>query len=208
MAWRVKKEYDKAIADYDEAIRLDPKYAIAFNNRGSAWLIKKEYDKAIADYDEAIRLDPKYVNAALQLAVTKMLLRKPNAAAGFQSVIELQGWKDDRAAYAVILGHLSARQAGKAAGARRFLDDSDGKLTDAWPYPAVRFLKGEIDEAMLLELAVDNDKRTEARCYLGLDHALKGDKAGAVKHLRWVKEHGTPTFFEYLIAVAELDRME
>jgi tetratricopeptide (TPR) repeat protein len=58
-----KKEYDKAIRDYDEAIRLDPKYALAFNSRGNAWSNKKEYDKAIRDYDEAIRLDPKYALA-------------------------------------------------------------------------------------------------------------------------------------------------
>ena len=62
-AWYAKKEYDKAIADYDEAIRLDPKHAMAYNSRGNAWHAKKEYDKAIADYDEAIRLDPKHAVA-------------------------------------------------------------------------------------------------------------------------------------------------
>ena len=51
--------YDKAIKDYDEAIRLDPKDAIAFIDRGYAWSAKEDYDKAIKDYDEAIRLDPK-----------------------------------------------------------------------------------------------------------------------------------------------------
>ena len=59
LIWKEKKEYDKAIADYNEAIRLDPTYAAAYNNRGNAWTEKKEYDKAIADYNEAIRLDPK-----------------------------------------------------------------------------------------------------------------------------------------------------
>ena len=58
IAWGEKKEYDKAIADFDEAIRLDPKDAVAYNNRGIAWHDKREYDKAIADYTEAIRLDP------------------------------------------------------------------------------------------------------------------------------------------------------
>ncbi len=58
-AWLDKKEYEKAIADYSEAIQLDPKLAVAWNNRGVAWLGKNEYDKAIADYTEAIRLDPK-----------------------------------------------------------------------------------------------------------------------------------------------------
>jgi len=53
-------EYDKAIADYDEVIRLDPKDVFAYIYRGCAYERKGDYDKAIADYDEAIRLDPKY----------------------------------------------------------------------------------------------------------------------------------------------------
>ena len=62
-AWRSKQEYDRAIADCTEAIRLDPKLAVAYNNRGFAWNEQEEYDRAIADYDEAIRLDPKYAAA-------------------------------------------------------------------------------------------------------------------------------------------------
>jgi tetratricopeptide (TPR) repeat protein len=42
---------------------LDPKNAIAFNNRGVAWRFKNEYDKAITDYDVAARLDPRYAFA-------------------------------------------------------------------------------------------------------------------------------------------------
>jgi tetratricopeptide (TPR) repeat protein len=52
-----KQKYDKAIQDYDEAIRLNLKNAIAFSNRGLVWFCKKEYDKAIQDYDEAIKLN-------------------------------------------------------------------------------------------------------------------------------------------------------
>jgi tetratricopeptide (TPR) repeat protein len=59
LMWARKGEIDKAIADYNEAIRLDPKVAPAFGLRGNAWYVKKEYDKAIADFNEAIRLDPK-----------------------------------------------------------------------------------------------------------------------------------------------------
>ena len=61
--WSQKKDYDKALADYNEAIRLNSKYAPAFISRGNAWRAKQEYDKAIADYNEAIRLDPKYALA-------------------------------------------------------------------------------------------------------------------------------------------------
>ena len=57
MAWAQKKDYDKAIADYNEAIRLDPKDAWAHSERGSAYYEKKDFDQAIADHNEAIRLD-------------------------------------------------------------------------------------------------------------------------------------------------------
>ena len=46
-----------------EAIRLDPKDASAYNNRGNAWSDSRQYDRAIADYTEAIRLDPKHAVA-------------------------------------------------------------------------------------------------------------------------------------------------
>ncbi|MBI1914875.1 MAG: hypothetical protein HYS12_09080 [Planctomycetes bacterium] len=88
------------------------------------------------------------------------------------------------------------------------MKDSADKLNEVWPYPAVQFLRGEIDEPALLKLATDDDKRTEARCFLGMDHALKGRRTEALAHFRWVKEHGTASFIEYTIALAELERLE
>lgn len=52
-------DYHRAIADYTAAIRLDPKNAIAFSDRGYAYMRKGDDDSAIADFTEAIRLDPK-----------------------------------------------------------------------------------------------------------------------------------------------------
>jgi tetratricopeptide (TPR) repeat protein len=57
--WSQKGEYDIAIGDYNEAIRLDPSSESAYCARGYAWGNKKDYEHAIADYNEAIRLDPK-----------------------------------------------------------------------------------------------------------------------------------------------------
>ena len=47
-----------ALADYSEAIRLDPRLAMAFNNRGNIYRDQGDYDRALADYDRALALDP------------------------------------------------------------------------------------------------------------------------------------------------------
>ena len=53
-----KKDYDRAIADYSEAIRLAPDHARAFEARAKAYNSKFDYDRVIADYSEVIRLEP------------------------------------------------------------------------------------------------------------------------------------------------------
>jgi tetratricopeptide (TPR) repeat protein len=60
MIWREQwHELDKALTDYNEAIRLDPTRGWLYGNRGNAHSDKHDYDKAIADYTQAIKLDPK-----------------------------------------------------------------------------------------------------------------------------------------------------
>src|SRR6185312_2905379 len=62
-AWHAKKDYDRAIADYYQAIKLDPKYARAFYNRGISYGEQGKTDRAIQDYDRAIELNPQYAHA-------------------------------------------------------------------------------------------------------------------------------------------------
>ncbi len=54
-AFVARGEYDRAIADYDEAIRFSPDFAATFINRSLAYLDKGDYDRSIADSDQAIR---------------------------------------------------------------------------------------------------------------------------------------------------------
>jgi len=50
--------FDAAIAFDTEVIRLNPKNANAYDNRGLAYFAQLNDDQAIADYNQAIRLDP------------------------------------------------------------------------------------------------------------------------------------------------------
>lgn len=54
-------DYDGAIADYNESIRLGPGVATPWNNRGNTKKAKGDIDGAIADFDEAVRLRPDLV---------------------------------------------------------------------------------------------------------------------------------------------------
>jgi tetratricopeptide (TPR) repeat protein len=58
------KDYDRAIADYDATVRLDPAFQRAYNNRGAAWRGKGDRARALQDYAEAVRLDPSDKTAA------------------------------------------------------------------------------------------------------------------------------------------------
>jgi tetratricopeptide (TPR) repeat protein len=56
VAYEDKGDYDHAIPDLNESIRLSPGMAASFYSRGIAYNRKGEFDRAIQDYNEAIRL--------------------------------------------------------------------------------------------------------------------------------------------------------
>jgi tetratricopeptide (TPR) repeat protein len=53
-------QYDLAIADLDQALRLDPSEALAiYTARALVHFFKRDYDRAIADFDRALALNPR-----------------------------------------------------------------------------------------------------------------------------------------------------
>jgi len=55
----------QAIADYTQAIKLNPTYAQAYNNRAYTYMQENRYVDALPDLDKAIQLRPNYVNALM-----------------------------------------------------------------------------------------------------------------------------------------------
>jgi tetratricopeptide (TPR) repeat protein len=53
-----EKNYDGAMADFTELIKLEPDNPFAYYKRGLSYTNKKEFDHAITDFTEAIRLEP------------------------------------------------------------------------------------------------------------------------------------------------------
>ena len=48
-----------ALADYNHALKINPRLANAYNNRGNVWRDKGQLQQAISDFDKAIELEPR-----------------------------------------------------------------------------------------------------------------------------------------------------
>ena len=62
-AYFAQEQYDIAIRQYKEALKLVPEYVTAHNNLGYAYERKKLTAQALEAYEEALKLDPKNVIA-------------------------------------------------------------------------------------------------------------------------------------------------
>lgn len=58
-----RDQADRAIADYDAVLRLDPMLADIFNARGELWRKKGDRVKAVHDFDAALKLKPDHAKA-------------------------------------------------------------------------------------------------------------------------------------------------
>ncbi|MBF0466965.1 MAG: tetratricopeptide repeat protein [Nitrospirae bacterium] len=73
MYYNAKKD-DKAIMDFEKAIKINPNFADVYNNLGGVYVKKGDNDKALSYFNQAIRLDPKFGAALLNRAY--LLCRK------------------------------------------------------------------------------------------------------------------------------------
>jgi tetratricopeptide (TPR) repeat protein len=62
-AYDAKRQYEKAIEDYDRAVAINPTDADTFNNRGTSQRSLGHYDLAIADFDKATAINPSNASA-------------------------------------------------------------------------------------------------------------------------------------------------
>ena len=85
-----KGQYDRAIADYDQAIKINPRDAMVYYNRGLAYHNKGQYDRAIADYTKAIEINPRdamvYTNRGIAYEEKKL---RDKAIADYRAALKV-----------------------------------------------------------------------------------------------------------------------
>jgi tetratricopeptide (TPR) repeat protein len=91
IAYRNQGRLDRAIEDYDLALRLRPDFADAWNERGVAYRQKGDMPRALEDFNEAIRLKPDHAVAFFNRgAVWADLGQFDRAIADFDRTLDLQ----------------------------------------------------------------------------------------------------------------------
>ena len=177
--WK-KRDFDHALAECDEAIRLNPKSSVAYNYRCNVLIHHGEYDRAIPDCDQAIRLDPENPSSAHTLRGTSWGVKGEldRAIADYDIAIRLNP---------NLAGPLSSRGAllGQKGDFVRALSDIDHAIHMEPKNPGIYTLraltlidKGDLDEALAdIDEAIDLQPDEHGRRYdiRGKIWRLKGD---------------------------------
>lgn len=92
IAYRDIDNYEQALRDYSEAIRLYPKFGYAYNSRAVVYIEpKKNYSAAISDASAAIRLKPDFDSAYYNRGLAYFYLKSfDSSLADFTRVIQLK----------------------------------------------------------------------------------------------------------------------
>lgn len=113
IAYRNLGKLDRAIDDYDQALRMRPAFPDALNDRGVAYLQKGDTERAIADFSEAIRLSPDFASAWFNRGGALVRQgRLDRAIADFDRVLELEPGDSET----LLARGLARRAAGDVAG--------------------------------------------------------------------------------------------
>jgi len=79
-AYSKKKSWDLAIAAYNQAVRIEPKFAEAWSNMGYCYRKIKQFDKALDAYKQAITLKPDFTYPHEYMARTYLAMGNKDAA--------------------------------------------------------------------------------------------------------------------------------
>jgi lipoprotein NlpI len=203
-AYHDKGDNDRAIADYNEAIRLDPKHARAFIGRGIAFSDKGDNDRAIADYNEAIRLDAKFSLAYFARGRSNLFAGSVEKALADFNQASAHAPGD---AYVALWVDFVSRRNNLPS---RLAQTSSRIDMTVWPAPVIRLFMDQTTPAAVLAAADDPDATRkkgqvcEANFYSGELSLTKGLKDEATRLFRLAASDCPHGFNEWDAANAEL----
>lgn len=155
--YNAKSDPDRAIADYDEAIRLNPKYRAAFIQRGDAYATKQDYDRAVADYSQAIEIAPKEATSLQSRGIVRLHKGDlANALADLNQATQL----DPKDAYIALWLDIVNGRSNLASRLPQAIAQLD---MAKWPAPLIRLYMGQMTPEAALAAADDPSESKKKR---------------------------------------------
>ena len=210
MTYRRLGRDDESVAAFSQAIRFNANDPVLYSHLGDVYADLGRYAEAAESFDRLEQMEDPSENFYRRRGFLNLYLARGNGAAGDgRACLDLIGWQAEASQFMALLAHFGYRQAKKPEEAAKILEEAANRCERAkWPYPVLQYLRGELDSREVLSRTINNDDRTEAHGYVGLDLALKGKTKEALEHFSWVLEYGNRQFVEYKFALAEVKRME
>jgi len=175
-----KGDLASAIQAFSQAIKIDPKWAPAYGNRGYAYSLENKLDEAIADYDKAIQIEPKYQDAYYNRGTAKA------QKAQFDAAI-------DDFNQAISLNPKYATAYYNRGHAKYFKGDLDGALAD-------------LNQAITLD---PNSPSSSVSYFIrGLVRHAQTDREGAVSDFQRSADSGFPygAFWFWIVKMENAER--
>jgi tetratricopeptide (TPR) repeat protein len=201
----------EAMRDFDMALRLDPKGVGVgvYRDRGNVRREEGDWAGALADYDRAIALQPRRAELYVARGWARLGSGAEWADNDARAYLALKGWHDPFTPYMALLAILGSRGTPREADARRLLDEAVvNQHRRTWPGPILYYFRGEIHEASLLRSAAGARQQAEAHAFIGLDRLTAGDRAAALPHLKFARDHGSPGSIAADVARAAIGRIQ
>jgi len=186
-----KSDFDGAIGDYGQALRIDSADPDYLNSRAAAYEAKKDVDRAIADYNEAIKTNPNSIYAYNNRgAVYQRKGEFARAAADYGEVTRLQpnnidAWSARCWVRAISPGQTQQALSDCNAALKIKPDAADVLDTRGFVYLKL----GQTDNAMKdYDAAIKIDPKLPGSLYgRGIAKARKGDRAGGTADIAAAK---------------------
>ena len=190
MAYRLQGDLQRAISDFNEAVRLKPD-AENYRERGKTYALKHDFRNALADLTKAIHLDNSADSYAARGSAYAKQKNWQKALADFTKAIELQSDPEFyilRAEAHGAKGDFERALTDYTQAIQRKPNEAEGYFTRGTAYlhhedydPAV------VDLSKAVELA-PNDNKKASRYYMnrGIAYRSKGDLDRALSDFNWI----------------------
>jgi lipoprotein NlpI len=186
-------DWQGALADYDQVIRLKPEFADAFDGRAAARIAMGDADGALADENRAIELNPKLAWAYNSRGFMNYNRHEfAQAAADFRKFCELNSKSQDDPRFRIWL--IQARGGDPALAnseLQTYLDGIRGQRSKEWQLNVGLFLTGQMSETGLFQAAdaaADpkqiNLHHCDAWFYAGSKQLIQGNKILAAEYFQ------------------------